>query len=340
MISLILVIILPCMVRANSYNSNTKGNMLYVQLLNYAMPVIKATAFNEDDMAESNFTITRFMLSMVGLDLNNPLSVLNREIAFIGPNNGDNGSSVNVSFNHFKLDDKQISKIDGNINSNNTQDLSLENKVVNVYDPKLKKTINANKPEVLIYHTHTTESYKPGKPDSFDNTQNVVAVGDALINELQSNYGISSINDKTVHNAEAYNQSYARSVVTLDKYLSEYKDFRLIIDMHRDSVENKKAVTIKMNGENVATFALVMSRKNPHFEKNMALANKIMDVSNKLFPGFCKGVIYYNYGTRYFNQDRSNNAVLIEVGADINTSEEAKASAKYLARIIAEVLNK
>lgn len=81
-------------------------------------------------------------------------------------------------------------------------------------------------------------------------------------------------------------------------------------------------------------------KKNPHFNKNNNMANNIMNTSNKLFPGFCKGIYYYNYGTRYFNQDKSNNAVLIEVGADINTTGEAKASAKYLARIIAECLNK
>ncbi len=85
---------------------------------------------------------------------------------------------------------------------------------------------------------------------------------------------------------------------------------------------------------------MVMAKKNPHFNKNNNMANNIMNTSNKLFPGFCKGIYYYNYGTRYFNQDKSNNAVLIEVGADINTTGESKASAKYLARIIAECLNK
>ena len=94
-----------------------------------------------------------------------------------------------------------------------------------------------------------------------------------------------------------------------------------------------------MNGENISKFMLVMARKNPHFDKNMAMANSVIDTSNKLFPGLCKGVCYYNYGTRYFNQDKSNNAILMEIGADINTSDESKATGKYVARIIAEVLN-
>lgn len=154
------------------------------------------------------------------------------------------------------------------------------------------------------------------------------------------NYGINTLHDKTVHDAQAYTQSYARSSVTVDKQLKQHGDFKLIIDLHRDAGSNKKAFVTKLNGENVAKFMMVMAKKNPHFNKNNNMATNIMNTSNKLFPGFCKGIYYYNYGTRYFNQDKSNNAVLIEVGADINTTGESKASAKYLARIIAECLNK
>jgi stage II sporulation protein P len=339
MLSALMIIILPCAARANTTSSNIKRNMIYVEVLNYAMPVVKATAFNEDDMAENGFSIGQTALRMIGLNLNSPLSVLSREVAFIGLNNSSSKDNPNVEFNQFKLDDKQVSREVDNSGQNSNDNLNLENKVVNLYDPKLKKAINTNKPEVLIYHTHTTESYKPGNAISTDNTQNVVAVGDVLVNELQSNYGISAINDKTVHDLEAYTQSYARSAVTVDKYLKQYGDFKLIIDLHRDSVDDKKAITMKMNGENVAKISLVMARKNPHFDKNMALANKFIQTSDKLFPGLCRGVIYYNYGTRYFNQDKSNNAILVEVGADINTTDESKASAKYIARIIAECLN-
>lgn len=344
MVSVMLVVILPCLVKANSYSSSMKRNMFYVQVLNYTMPVVKATSFNEDDMAENGFSIGNSVLSVLGLNVNNPISVLGREVAFLELKHSNSKDVANVDFNHFKLDDKQIAKENSVTNSrgasNTKNDLSLQDRSVTVYNPSLKKTLNTKKPEVFIYHTHTTESYKPGEPTNFDNTQNVCAVGDELLKELQDNYGISVLHDKTVHDAEAYTQSYARSAVTVDKNIKKYGDFKLVIDMHRDSVENKKAVTTRMNGENVAKFMLVMARKNPHFDKNMALANEILQTSNKLFPGFSKGVCYYNYGTRYFNQDKSNNAILMEIGADINTTDETKATAKYLARIIAEVLNK
>lgn len=335
-ISLILVIVLPYMVEARSYNSKVKGNMFYVQILNFAMPAVKATSFNEEDMAENSFSLKNSNLGIFQLNTKNPMSILGREVAFLGATFSNSSNSLDVS--EFKLDNKQISKSGDNSKSNTQNDLNLPDKKVSVFDPSLKKTLDA-KPEVFIYHTHTTESYKPGPPDNFDDTQNVCAVGDELVSELNK-YGISAINDKTVHDAEAYTQSYSRSAVTFDKYLKKYGDFKLIIDMHRDSVDDKSAITGRMNGENVSKYMLVMARKNPHFDKNMALANKILQVSEKLYPGFSKGVCYYNYGTRYFNQDKSNNAILMEVGADINTTNESKASMKYMARIIAEVLNK
>ncbi|WP_123052990.1 stage II sporulation protein P [Clostridium sp. JN-1] len=333
MMSVLLVIILPCAVRANMYSSSVNRNLSYVKILNYTMPIIKVTSFNEEDRAENKFSITSSLLSMIGFKMNDPVSVVSKEVSFI--NLGKNNSNPN----EFKLDDKQVAKNDSKSNLNNNGSNST-NKAANVYDPKLKKTLSTQKPEVLIYHTHTTESYKPGGPTNFDNSQNVCAVGDELASELQTNYGISAINDRTVHDAEAYTKSYQRSAVTVDEYLKKYGDFKLIIDLHRDSVEDKSAMTMNINGENVAKFMMVMCKKNPHFDKNMELANKIVQTSDKLFPGFCKGVFYYNYGTRYFNQDKSNNAVLIEVGGDINTTTEAKASAKYLARIIAECLNR
>ena len=67
---------------------------------------------------------------------------------------------------------------------------------------------------------------------------NVVGVGDVLANELEENYGISVIHDKTNH-CISYNDSYTRSGETVDKYLQEYGDFKMIIHLHRDSLDDK-----------------------------------------------------------------------------------------------------
>lgn len=334
-ISLTLFIVLPFVVKANSDAEGIRENMFYVQVLNNGMSLIKATVFDEEDLAENNFSVKENIFKFFNVNISNPIALLGKEISCLNIGEEidgvDSEKSANIIFNPFKLNDKSI------IIDNNTED--LPNKVVNVYDPKLKKELNKSKPEVFIYHTHTTESYKPENKETLDETKNVCAVGDALAHELENNYGISVVHDKTVHDASAYTQSYQRSGGTVDKYLKKYGDFKLIIDLHRDSVENKNAVTTKLNGENVAKFMFVMARKNPHFKNNMVHVNKMMEISNKLYPDFCKGILYRDYGVSYYNQNKSNNAILIEWGSNINTIDEAKNSAKYMARIIGEHLN-
>ena len=326
----------PIVAKESALLSQGNRNLVFVQLINYTIPTVKVTSFNEDDLAESSSNVNNIIDFFLGIDFSNPTSVMSREIPSLRVSN-DSTSGVNSdnSLNAFVLDDKSISKV-AVVN----QGSSAHDTNVNIYNPKLKKTLDTSKPEVLIYHTHTTESYKPGGANSFDDKQNVVSVGDALVSELQNGYGISAINDRTVHDATAYTQSYSRSRVTLGNYLKKYGDFKIIIDLHRDSNPNKSAETININGENVAKVMMVMTKKNPRVVNNMKIANFLVAESNKLFPGFCKGIdTSYNHGTGYFNQDMSNNAILLEVGADINTTTEADASGKYIARLIAEYLN-
>lgn len=323
---------------------DVKGNMFYIDVINYNFPVVKEISYDEDDLAESTGGIRERLLGALNLNIKNPAVILEREMSYF-KTPMSSGSKM-VAFNPFKLKTEDIQKdlTDGTFNvekkANEGTGTGNTNTVVPVYDAKLKKQLDTSKPEVLIYHTHTTESYLPSQADSEDPTKNVCAVGDALQNELESNYGISVIHDKTDHNSFAYNQAYIRSGETVDKYLKKYGDFKIIIDLHRDSVDNKNAVTMKLNGENVAKFMFVLSQKNnPHFAKNFALANSLFAIANKLYPGFCRQIYVYPSGQRAFNQSKSNNALLFEVGTYSNDLSEVKASAKYLARIIGEYLN-
>lgn len=327
---------------------NENGNMFYVDIINFNMPVVKEVCFQQEDLSESNGGVLESLLDTAALNPRNPEFVISREIACLNSDNSSSDTGNSLSFNPFKLIDSDILKDvnDGEYldpNEKQTKDTAdtATNTVVPLYDPKLKKTLNTSKPEILIYHTHTTESYSQDKgTDTENNSNNVCAVGDALTNELQSNYGISVIHDTTNHVKFAYNQAYLRSGETVDKYLKKYGDFKMIIDIHRDSVEDKKGETLKLNGENVSKFMFVLSQKNnPHFQKNYNLAKGLMDISNKLYPGLCKGIYCYGSGINAFNQKKSNNAILIEVGTYTNDVSEATATSKYLARIIGEYIN-
>ncbi|MBU5591039.1 stage II sporulation protein P [Clostridium sp. MSJ-4] len=328
-------------IKGVAYN-DLQGNMFYVQILNRSMPLIKHVAFDTEDLAESKFSLKDKCLDILGMNWKDPIKIMAKEIHYFSmlkPEGRDGSISLKEVISSFNIGESSILK---NSEEDLAKDAQVKSASSKAYNPNLKKQLNASKPEVLIYHTHTSESYitPDGNTDkdSFDENRNVCAVGDELARELEKNYGISVIHDKTVHNS-TYTQSYSRSRETLTQYLNKYGDFKLIIDLHRDSVNSKKSVTANLNGEDVTKIMFVMTRKNPHFDKNNAIAENMLKTSKELFPGFSREIWYYDTGTRFFNQDLSNNAILIEVGAHVNKIEEAKGSAKYIARLVAEYLN-
>jgi len=252
----------------------------------------------------------------------------------------ENESTINKDFsiNPFNLDNKDV------IDSETKVDDS--NEVANLYNPALKGVLDKSRPRVLIYHSHTCEAYATSDKDtsktnsSRDQSRNVCAVGDVIADELEKSYGISVIHDKNVNDKPNYTIAYENSGVTLDKYLKKYGDFDLIIDLHRDSVDNKNDVMTKINGQDVAKFMFVVTQKNPRYAKQKKLVDSMIGTTNKLFPGLIRGtpIEYHDYGINFYNQAKSNNAVLIEVGTYTNTVAEVKNTGKYISRIIAEQL--
>lgn len=343
-VSVLMGFVLPSLVLGAASIKESSENTKFIEAIYYSFPFMKVVNDSKSNTpSDGNFKDK--LLYVLGINVVDPFSVIGKEIAYF--NTEPNNAQVSVQkddsaeFQPYRISDGDVTIDTGdstnNENSNDTSD--IPNRIVDVYNPKLKKTLNTSKPEVLIYHTHTSESYKPVEDGfSYDENYNVCGVGDALKSELENNYGISVINDKTVNDTN-YLQSYTKSAAVVDKYLKKYKSFKLIIDMHRDASENKKTNTTKMNGEDVAKIMFVTTTSNPRYKKNIAVVNKLMDTSNKLFPGFCRGIYTYAHGVNSFNQNKSDNAVLLEIGSDINTADEAKASAKYIARIIGEYIN-
>lgn len=347
LISILLAIALFGGVKKVMMKSTAREINFYSSILDYTSPLLESN-FSQEEKLERQGFFTNNILNLLGINSKKSLSIVGKEMSYLKTDENyeialNTGSEEGTNYSIIGRDPENVldkfTLSEDQVFEESTETVSNSNiKTSPAYDPKLKKELSS-KPEVLIYHTHTCESYKPNGINTIDKTQNVCAVGEELKKELQEKYGISVIHDMTVHDAAAYAQSYDRSEVTLNKYMKEYGNFKLIIDLHRDSVENKKAVTARINDEDVAKFMFVMAKKNPHFDKNMKIVNNMIKVSNKLYPGFSKGIFYYNYGRKFFNQAVSDNAVLIEVGSHINTVDEAKASSKYLARIIAECLN-
>lgn len=310
-------------------------NYLYLKSLKYTLPVINTFPQDENVMSYEEISIKDELESYLGINIKNPLSVVKKEIACSISNDLVPYSNEKEGFciNPFVL---------------NKEDLQIyeENSQVEV-DDSLVKPLDPSNVQVFIYHTHTSECYVKEVPkdiseikfyNSPDKSIGVCSVGDRLKKDLEEDYGISVIHDTTVHDATAYAESYTRSSETVKRYLDEYKDFDLIIDIHRDSDSNRDSMVITLDGKSVAKFMFVLDRSNPHFSENQKVVCQLQEISDKLCKGLCKGVYYYDNGRNHFNQSLSNNSILIEVGSYVNTVEEADNTSDYLSRIIAEYL--
>ena len=205
-----------------------------------------------------------------------------------------------------------------------------------------------NKKDIIIYHTHTSESYTPcdtynytmtGNYRTTDSNYNVIRVGTELSTSLTKK-GFNVIHDGTYHDFPAYSGSYDRSLATAQKLL-ETTPADLVIDLHRDAVGNGDTYgpTVMVNGQRVAQLMLVIGTdggglEHPNWVENLKIAIKIQETANQMYPGLFRPIIVRN--SRY-NQHVAKGACIIEVGATANTLGESLLSMQCLANVLEEV---
>ncbi|SFC62357.1 stage II sporulation protein P [Clostridium uliginosum] len=325
---IILVLIFFIRVVGVLKSNNERGGFAYVQLLNLGMPIVQSQIYKEESYAENNLSLKNICLKAVGLDDITYKGIIESEIGLFNKSNNEKKGAI-LTFNQFNLNEDSISKTSPN-------EATLSTKI---YDSTLKKELNATKPEVLIYHTHTTENYSEASSDTTDENANVVGAGDELAKELEENYGISVIHDKTNHSV-SYNDSYKRSSETVDKYLNKYGDFKIILDFHRDSVNDKAAMTTQIAGVNAAKVMFVDAENSTRYAKNKELNEKVLNKTNEIFPGLSRKIFTYHRGMNAFNQSKSDGSLLFEMGSNVNSIEEVKVTSRCMARVIAEILNR
>ena len=122
-------------------------------------------------------------------------------------------------------------------------------------------------------------------------------------------------------------------------YLQEYGDFDLIIDLHRDSYTDNMSA-INLNGEDLARIMFVTAQNSPRYTANIELAQQFTSITEGLFPTLLSRMPILDRSSGIYgnNLGLSDNMILIELGTNENSIEDAKRSTKYIARIIAEYL--
>lgn len=210
-----------------------------------------------------------------------------------------------------------------------------------------KIVADRTKPYIALYHTHASEGYQPLTEGIYhieDKSKNVIGVGSIITTVLEANNHKTN-HIETYHDRPVYNQSYARSLNTINKIKEEDKNVKVFLDVHRDGIDKEadyyerflEKTKTKINGIDTATFSLVVGPQTPNYESVLNFAKYIKVVSDTLYPNLCTGIIIKPYGK--FNLYSSNHAALIEVGSNLNTVEEANESAKLIGEILSIVFN-
>jgi len=211
---------------------------------------------------------------------------------------------------------------------------------------------DSEEPQVLIMHTHTTESYDRFDAGFYDRdypyrqtdeSLNMVAVGKVLAETLCKN-GINTIQATECHDYPNYNNSYSRSAVTVQQYLDMYPSIKVVLDIHRDGLETADGERIKptavIEGRKAAQIMIVSGADDgtmdmPNFRENLKLASRLQSGIEGMYPGLTRPLLF-DY--RRYNQDLTTGSLLIEVGSHGNTLAEALYTAELLGNAIADTL--
>lgn len=212
---------------------------------------------------------------------------------------------------------------------------------------------NTTQPQVLIVHTHATEAfmnddlgyyYESFYPRDTDDNYNIVRVGKAICDSLQQN-GIASVHCCTHHDDPQYYGAYDNSAQSILEYTEKYPSIKIILDIHRDSIttdDNEKIKpTFTYNGKKAAQIMIMCGNDNngyydfPNWEQNLSLALKLHKNAETLYPGMTRPLYFGNF---MYNMNLAPGSLLIEVGTDANTLEEAVNSGEMLGNVIAQTL--
>lgn len=201
------------------------------------------------------------------------------------------------------------------------------------------KMLKNGDPLVIIYHTHATESYRPSSAGNFHKEgekDTVREVGD-IMEGVMENAGINVIHDKTMHDRPSYNESYARSLETIQRLMKKYPTVKYVIDLHRDAAAyaGNKGATVNIGKDTVATYSLVVGSACDNYPKLLSYAKTVNSMAESMYPGFGGRIIEKEYK---FNQWVCNNHILLEIGNNQNDILEVKNTARYIGKVLAEVI--
>ncbi len=218
-------------------------------------------------------------------------------------------------------------------------------------DPKtlLEKDLTIEKgnggPQILIYHTHSQESFADSLPG--DENTSIIGAGEYLAGLLREEYGFEVLHHTGEYDVETRDYAYSYSLPNIEALLEEYPSVEVVIDLHRDAVAEETKLVSEQNGKQAAQVmffnGLSHTKKqgdigyleNPYIDDNLAFSFQMQVLCNEYYPGLTRRI--YLKGYRY-NMHLKPKTLLIELGAQTNTCEEAKNTLDILAHVLSMCL--
>lgn len=213
--------------------------------------------------------------------------------------------------------------------------------------------LNSAEPQVLIMHTHTTETYELEEKNwcdpafsarSTDLSVNMAAVGAEMAAQLNA-AGVNTLHDTTLHDYPSYNGSYAKSNATVRSYLERYPSIKVVLDVHRDAIEteggSRMAPVCTVNGRQAAQVMIICGCDNggsvrlPGWRQNLRFAAAWERSMEGMYPGFTRPVLF---SYRFYNQDLTTGSLLIEIGGHGNNLNEALYAGQLAANGLVQAL--
>lgn len=209
----------------------------------------------------------------------------------------------------------------------------------------MKLETGAENVQILIYHTHSQEGYADSAPG--DVSTGVVGAADYLTELLQEKYGFNVMHHTGEYDVKDRDNAYSYAGPALEQILAEHPSIEVVIDLHRDGVAETTRLVTEVNGKQTAQIMFFngLSRTtangdipylaNPYLADNLAFSFQMKLAAEEYYPGFARS--NYLKGYRY-NLHYRPKSLLIEVGAQTNTFEEARNAMEPLADILHRVL--
>ena len=208
-------------------------------------------------------------------------------------------------------------------------------------------------PKVLIFHTHSTEGFIDSDM-SKDMSEGIWGVGERLKEILEKQYGIQVLHDTgrydIVEGKGQITGAYERMEPAIAKILAENPSIQVVIDMHRDGLPENVHLVTEIDGKSCAKIMFFngMCRlnkdgvpqptaglSNENLKDNLAFSLQMQTKAQALFPDFTRKIYLHAYRYSLHMKPRS---LLIEVGSQMNTKEEAKNAMEPLAKVLASVI--